>query len=153
MNEIIINKKRIVWITPDCFFDVDWPIVGGLIDNYDIKWYVLWSPNCNRTLPQNANITKFIRLKYSWYDPRNIWESYSITKMIGKEDAKLVYNGNNGFPAFFPLLFKRVPAERIIYEGHEIDNEIQVLIDEIIDLSKKLPEEAGIEIVKKVAFT
>lgn len=122
MNAIgIKNKKRIVWITPDCFYDVDWPIVGGLIDYFDIRWYVLWSPNCKRSLPNDANITKFIRLKYSWLDPRSIWESYSITKMIGEEDAQLVYNGNNGFPAFFPFLFKRVPAEKIIYEGHEID--------------------------------
>ena len=116
-----MDKERIVWITPECFYDTDSYILDSLVDYYDIKWYVLWASYCKRSLPNNPNITKLIRLKYSWHDPRSIWESYSIAKMIGRENAKLVYNGNNGFPAFFPLLFSRVHADKIIYEGHEID--------------------------------
>ena len=46
----------------DCVkFSTKCPICFKFIDYYDIRWYVLWAPYCKRSLPNNPNITKFIK--------------------------------------------------------------------------------------------
>ena len=36
-----MTKKKIAWITPSCFVDVDLPIIKELQIVYDIHWYVI----------------------------------------------------------------------------------------------------------------
>lgn len=43
-----MSKKKISWVTPDYFLDVDIPIVPNLLDEYDIIWIILFPWRNNR---------------------------------------------------------------------------------------------------------
>ena len=78
------DKKKIVWITPDYFFDVDWPIVGRLMEKYDIRWYVIWGKGSLRAFPDDKNIFKLIVSPYRYRDLRVIKLYFSLFKEIKK---------------------------------------------------------------------
>ena len=42
-----MNKKKISWITPDCFIDVDLPIINLLAKDYFIDWQIVIEKNKN----------------------------------------------------------------------------------------------------------
>lgn len=115
----IQEKKTIVWITPDWFFDVDWPIVDRLVDYYDIKWFVIWSKESNRQKPDNPNIYKFIQLSYRGRDPRIMWVYYKLISVIKSLHPMAVYNGYDGDPYFYRMAFAMMDRNLYIMEGHE----------------------------------
>ena len=41
-------KKKICWVTPDWFVDVDMPIVPHLLEKYDITWIIFFPWRHNR---------------------------------------------------------------------------------------------------------
>lgn len=114
-----MNKKKIVWITPDCFYDVDWPIVDRLVDYYDLKWFVLWTKGTNRVKPINKNIYKFIQIPYRGRDLRVIGIYYKLLKEIKSLNPEIIYNGYDGDPYFYPMAFAMMDRKRFIMEGHE----------------------------------
>ena len=114
-------KKRIVWITPDYFYDVDWPIIERLSEKYEIRWYVLWGKGSLLKLPINRNIYKLIDLPYRQRDLRIVKLYYSLIKEIKCFDPAVLYNGFDGSPYFYPILFSFFNKKNIIHEGHEID--------------------------------
>lgn len=113
------TKNTIVWITPDCFYDVDWPIVDRLVEYYDIKWFVLWTRGTNRDIPNNPNIHRFMELPYRGRDPRLIGIYYSLLKEIKSFRPKAVYNGYDGDPYLYPMAFTMMDRNIFIMEGHE----------------------------------
>jgi len=114
-------KKKIVWITPDCFYDVDWPIVNGLVEHYEVRWYVIWARNSCREFPNNRNIYKLIHIPYRQRDPRMIGVFYKLCKVIRKFDPEIIYNGNEGVPYFYPIAFNMLDRRKMVYEGHEVN--------------------------------
>lgn len=119
-------KKRIVWITPDYFYDVDWPIVEKLKDFYDIRWYVFWGKGSLLEIPKNECIFKFVEIPYRQRDPRILFFYISIIKEFKRFNPDALYNGYSGLPFFYPLLFLMFDRKRIIHEGHEIDPYIAI---------------------------
>lgn len=114
-------KQRIVWITPDYFYDVDWPIIERLKDRYEIRWYVFWGKGSLIGHPHNELIFKFISFPYRQRDLRVVGLYYSLIKEMKRFDPAIIYNGFEGSPFFYPLLFLMFDEKRIIHEGHEID--------------------------------
>ena len=125
------DKKKIVWITPDYFFDVDWPIVGRLMEKYDIRWYVIWGKGSLRAFPDDKNIFKLIVSPYRYRDLRVIKLYFSLFKEIKKFEPSIIYNGFSGIPFFYPILFRMFDRHRIIHEGHEIDPYASVVHDKL----------------------
>lgn len=115
----LLTKKTIVWITPDWFYDVDWPIVNELVDFYDIKWYVIWSKNSSRQRPDNPHIYKFIQLSYRNRDLRITWVYYKMLKEIRSFHPRVIYNGYDGDPYFYRMAFTMLDRKIFIMEGHE----------------------------------
>ena len=113
--------KTIVWITPDYFYDVDWPIIRSLKNYYDIKWYVIWGTGSLRKKPNNDDVTSFIQLKYRYRDIRIIKQYWSIIREVKRINPVVVYNAFLGMPYFLPLLFNIIGSKKIIFEGHEIN--------------------------------
>ena len=113
--------KKIVWITPDYFYDVDWPIIDRLKDYYSIKWYVIWGAGSLREKPSNDNISSLIQLNYRYRDIRIIGTYWRIIKELKKISPDIIYNAFGGLPYFLPILFAFFNSKKIIYEGHEID--------------------------------
>lgn len=126
-----MDKKRIVWITPDYFFDVDWPIVGQLKDRYDIRWYVIWGKGSLRTQPQDSNIYKLVNSPYRYRDIRVLKLYYTLIKEMRSFKPDMIYNGFSGIPFFYPLLFCMFDRHRIMHEGHEIDPFVSVKHDKL----------------------
>lgn len=114
-------KKAIVWITPDYFYDVDWPIIKNLKHYYDIKWYVIWGAGSLRNKPSNDDIYKFVQLNYRYRDLRIIRQYWGIIKEIKGINPVVVYNAFLGMPFFLPLLFNLFGKKNVVFEGHEID--------------------------------
>lgn len=125
------SKKNIIWITPDHFFDVDWPIVGLLKKRYNIRWYVIWGKGSLRTPPKNSNIYKLVKLPYRYRDLRIIKLYYYLIKEMMNFSPNMIYNGFNGIPFFYPLLFLMFDRRKVMHEGHEIDPYISVQHDSL----------------------
>ena len=126
-----MEKKRLVWITPDYFFDTDSTIVGNLCEYYDIRWYVIWGKGSLRAFPDDKNIFKLIVSPYRYRDLRVIKLYFSLFKEIRKFDPAIIYNGFSGIPFFYPLLFLMFDRHRVIHEGHEIDPYVSVVHDKL----------------------
>ena len=114
-------KKTIVWITPDWFYDVDWPIVNELVKYYDVKWFVIWNVFSKRDIPDNPNIYQFIRLSYRVKDIRNLFTYYRLLKYVQKLNPRVVYNGFDGVPFFYPMAYHMLDPKIFIMEGHEVN--------------------------------
>ena len=125
------KKKRIVWITPDYFFDVDWPIVGQLKERYDIRWYVIWGKGSLRAQPKDSNIYKLINSPYRYRDVRVVKLYYSLINEMKSFKPDMIYNGFSGIPFFYPLLFCMFNRHKIMHEGHEIDPYVSVVHDKL----------------------
>lgn len=126
-----MSKKRIVWITPDYFYDVDKPIINKLRDFYDIKWYVIWGYGSLREVPNNKDIYKLIRLNYRYRDLRVIRYYGSIISDIKQLRPVIIYNAFLGMPFFLPMLFSSFSRKCIIFEGHEINPYVSETHDRI----------------------
>ena len=125
------GKKRIVWITPDYFFDVDWPIVGQLKEKYDIRWFVIWGKGSLRAQPNDSNIFKLVNSPYRYRDIRVMKLYYSLIKEMKSFKPDMIYNGFSGIPFFYPLLFCMLDRKKIMHEGHEIDPYVSVVHDKL----------------------
>lgn len=116
-----MEKKRLVWITPDYFFDTDKLIVGNLQDYYEIRWYVIWGKGSPYKEPDNKIIYKFLKTPYRNRDIRIVKFYISLMREIKEYNPDAIYNGVGGMPFFYPLLFSMFDKHKIIHEGHEID--------------------------------
>lgn len=124
-------NNRIIWITPDYFYDVDWPIVGRLKQIYDIRWYVIWGKGAVLKIPENKDIYKLIISPYRQRDPRIILYYISLFKEFNLFKPDLIYNGYSGLPFFYPILFRMFDRNKIIHEGHEIDPYVSIEHDRL----------------------
>ncbi len=115
------SKCAIVWITPDYFYDVDWPIIKGLNAYFEIHWFLIRGRGSLREIPNDSNIDEIIQLKYRNRDVRIISSYISLLRRIKLLKPAIIYNGYLGAPFFVPLLFSFYNKKRIIFEGHEIN--------------------------------
>lgn len=124
-------KKRIVWITPDYFFDTDKLIVNKLQDYYEIRWYVIWGKGSLLRSPDNHNIYKLLVSPYRNRDIRIIKFYFKLIKEIRDFKPDLLYNGFSGLPFFYPLLFFMFDRNKVVHEGHEIDPYVAIEKDKL----------------------
>ena len=96
-----MSKKKISWVTPDYFLDVDIPIVPNLLDEYDIIWIILFPWRNNRYKEEDLskyakkynNLSIFfVHSKYFRYDPRTFFVYRKILKLIERSQANLIYS-------------------------------------------------------------
>ncbi len=121
-----MEKKIIVWITPDYFYDTDSTIVGDLCKYYNIRWYVVWGKGSLLRKPANKNIYRLVEPPYHNRDIRIIKFYISLINEIKDYKPSVIYNGSSGLPFFYPLLFSLFDKHRIIHEGHEIDPYVSI---------------------------
>ena len=145
-------KSKIVWITPEYFYDVDWPIVGQLKSVYEIRWYVVWGKESRVEVPKNQDIYKVIISPYRQRDLRIIKFYLSLINEIKKFDPEVLYNGYSGLPFFYPLLLCLFDRKKIIHEGHEIDPYVAIE-HENLTLADKLTIAYSKYYLKRVGHT
>lgn len=135
-------KKRIVWITGTCFFDVDENIVPYLINRYEINWYVIRQQN---SFYSKEDIESFIQRHGIQGEVLQIPRMFSlqalkvyyyIIKQINK-DTDLIYVNFMGIPFLFPLLqICGIDKRKIIYPCHDFVDHVNIANRRLITIYK-----------------
>ena len=96
-----MNKKKICWITPDCFIDCDLNYFNmhEILKHYDIHWIVLFSRNnrfkesdFEQIRKENMNLTiEFFRFNYKMRNPKNILINIRLGKAIKRQTPDIIY--------------------------------------------------------------
>lgn len=122
-----MKKKKIAWITHDCFLDVDLPVIGPLSRQYDITWYILLPGTGSRFTPdeiagymENESVEiHTLPLKYRYRDLRRLgfyWKLFGRIRQ-GRPDA--VYINFFGLPFLAPACALRINRHKVIFAAHQ----------------------------------
>ena len=92
-------KKKIAWITPTCYVDVDLPIIKELQSVYNIHWFVVLQPkdgeNTKAYIEETLGKDKIVIITYEWqvYRMRSFKNALFIYRLIRemKEGNPTVY--------------------------------------------------------------
>lgn len=123
MTEIRDPKKKICWITPDYFFEVDADIVPFLSDDYEIEWILINTHNSERKfegLVFDKIAPREYDLRYRQKDPRIILQYLALLNDVRKLKSDLIYTSFHGLPYWFPLLFRFLDPGKMIYGVHNV---------------------------------
>lgn len=123
MPELLHNKKKIYWITPDYFLCADAFVVPDLSKTYDIEWILINTKNTKRKsegLVFETFKPKEFNLEYRQKDPRIIFQYLRLINKIRRSNADLIYISFHGLPYFFPLFFLLIDANKVIYGAHNV---------------------------------
>lgn len=119
-------KKKIVWITPDCFLDTDIYIVPLLCDSYQIDWYILYKSELSYhdtiekfKLTKNINI-KTIRQTCRQRSIQMLFSYLRLFSEIRRNKYDLIYMGMFGFPYFHLLSPVLLNRNKIIMAAHNV---------------------------------
>lgn len=124
MNTVEGGRRRVCWITPDYFLQVDAPILPRLTDHYDIDWLVIHT-RADRSHRNTAGLLgstpctpRSVDLRYRQRDPRIVGQYLALSRRIRAARYDLVYTSFHGLPYFLPILAACVDANTIIYAVH-----------------------------------
>lgn len=122
-------KKKIAWITPSCFVDVDLPIIKELQIVYDIHWYVVLQPkdgeNTKAYIEETLGKDKIVFITYEWqvYRMRSFKNALFIYRLIRKvkEGSPTVYYTSEYALPFGIWLYKwLLPIRKIVVACHNV---------------------------------
>jgi len=115
INKNLSSRKKIAWVTPDYFIDCDFnpEILGGILKEYDIVWYILLPLNNARfkemhfaDLKMLPGLTiEFIYARYRQRDPRRLKYYYNLFSQINNQLPNLVYLNCVPDPYMVPILW------------------------------------------------
>jgi len=122
-------KKKICWVTPDWFVDVDMPIIPHLLDEYDITWIIFFPWRNNRFKEKNFDELKnyqnlhiiFFHVKYYKHDPRYYFRNKTFNKLVEKESANadIIYFNMSMGGKKPSKLFLSLPKNKTIVTAHD----------------------------------
>lgn len=121
-------KKKISWITPDYYLDVDLPIVNKLNRTFNIKWIIVINRNSSidykifiekNIKDTNINL-EFIKLNCSSFSPL-IWKSYyNIIKKAKDFNPDIYYLSLYGMPHALFFYKYLLPVSKCIAACHNV---------------------------------
>lgn len=116
-----MEKKRIVWITEDSFIDVDMGIIPSLRYSFDIYWIVIMQSQTSRELPNNVTVNEVVKLKGRKRSLSTLSIFYNLIKKVKDYNSDLIYLDIQGAPYFYPLVFKLLDVNKVVYLAHNIE--------------------------------
>lgn len=116
-----MEKKKIIWITEDSFIDVDMGIIPSLRRSFDIYWIVIMQWQTNRELPGNDIVNEVVRLKGRKRSLSTLSTFYNLIKKVKDNNPDLIYLDIQGAPYFYPLVFRFLDVNKVIYLAHNIE--------------------------------
>lgn len=116
-----MEKKKIVWITEDSFIDVDMGIIPSLRSRFDIHWIVIMQWETNRELPDNDTVNEVVHLKGRKRSISTLSIFYHLIKKVKDYSSDLIYLDIQGAPYFFPLVFRFLDVNKVVYLAHNIE--------------------------------
>jgi glycosyltransferase involved in cell wall biosynthesis len=125
------NKKEIIsWITPECFLDVDIPIIIGLNKLYKINWLIIGFDRSHRGMYTRLDIENIIlengiqgeilQQNYRFSNPLVLSFYFKVTNRITKLKPSLVYTSYLGEPFFLLLLPCFIKKSKVVIAYHDV---------------------------------
>lgn len=137
-------KKKIVWITGTCFFDVDENVVPKVSKLYDLYWVVLRQSVSFYSLEYIRNFMRQNEIKgyvsnLGRMSSFQAFKNYlSIIHLIKSEKYDLIYVNFMGLPYLFPLLlWLGINPNKIVYPCHDFLDHVDIKNRRAISIYKK----------------
>lgn len=124
-----MSRKKICWITPNYFFDVDLPIVKALSNVYEIHWITLLAKI------GTSDDEEFIRESVKGYDnlqvvyyhfktrgrsPKHIFEAIDVIR-LAKSFNPDIYYLSESFAPYGTLLYRAIlPLDKCVIACHNV---------------------------------
>jgi glycosyltransferase involved in cell wall biosynthesis len=123
--------KKIFWITPEGFLDVDMPVIEQLNSKFDIFWLVIGFDKSAKNMFIKAEIEDFanrIRLeytivstKYRFRNPLILLFYFSVIQKIKRFKSDVLYTSYLGQPFFLHLLKNCIKRNKIVIAIHDVE--------------------------------
>lgn len=120
-------RKKIVWVTNDCFVDCDIPYVPLLLDSFNIYWVVIL-PNHSRyhkddflalcNSYSNLSVEFIISTTRERY-PSKLFEYLKINEIVRREKPDLVYANLIPTSPWHVPMFLGLPKSKTIITAHQ----------------------------------
>lgn len=125
-----MTKKKISWITAECYLDVDLPIISELRKNYCIYWQIILPYNCtidNETYVSSMipdpgiNLTiEFVQQKYRMRDFRTLLQYISVVRKAKSYNPDLYYISNYQMPYGIIIYKALLPIHKVVVPCHNV---------------------------------
>lgn len=123
-------KKKICWVTPDCFLDtdLDYKLMSGLLQYYDIHWIVLFGVKNNRYKASDFDKLKqenpglsveFVYSGTRMRDPRQMFLFLKIAKLIHRAKPDAIYLSLMPTSPYILPLWWWLPKKKTIFVAHD----------------------------------
>lgn len=120
-------KKRICWITPDYFVDVDIPIIPFLLNKFDIHWIIVFRvenrfkiSDFNYLRDKYSNLSiDFHYLNHRFRDVRIFFDYIKLQRMVKSINADIIYINVVPSNPFIVPFFWSLPREKTIATAHD----------------------------------
>ena len=142
-----MNKKKICWITPDCFIDCDlnYYNMHEILKHYDIHWIVLFSRNnrfkesdFERIKKDNDNLTiEFLYFKLRMRNPMNIGTYIRLGKAIMNQEPDIIYM-NSSVSLWELPVFYSLPMEHYIQTAHQGEVHVGMKYKKLLNVLRRL---------------
>lgn len=118
-------KKKICWITPDCYLDTDIYIVPLLAKEFNIEWYIYYTSAGTLSYKDSLDKIRDIKIHIVCIDGRfrsvnALKVFFELVKNVRKSKPDLVYTGISGAPYFLPLLKIIVGSKNVVIAAHNV---------------------------------
>lgn len=115
-----MRNKKILWLTADCFIDVDRQLVPYLRSTYqlNIQWFIVQSL-AGSMVPKSDDY-EVLQIHHRGKDPRTYFEFREYFKLLHIEQYDLVYSDSIGF-YYYPALMRFVRETPLIHAAHNVN--------------------------------
>lgn len=124
-----MTKKKITWITPTCFVDVDLPIIKELQSVYNIHWIVILQPkdgeNTKAYIDDTLGSDKMVCISYEWQIHRmrsfkNVFFVFNLIRKIKNDNSDVYYTSEYAMPCGIWFYKWLLPIGKTIAACHNV---------------------------------
>lgn len=124
-----MDKKKLIYVSPDCFFDTDYLVLKQLAEFYDITWFALTTVTGTRAVDiteVDRNVEGLgidVRVKLLGWRKRSFKQfrfDISLLKEIRSIGADLIYIEDIGDLYFFMLQPAFLSKSKVVYGLHDV---------------------------------
>lgn len=121
------NKKKLVYVSGEDFFDVDFPVLKILNKHFDLLWIPVlridgWYTQADVESYAKDNSISILPVvqKFKYKDPRMLKLYVSLLQSIRKQKPDIIYFEYFGVPFLHYLTPFFLPKEKIVFAIHDV---------------------------------
>jgi len=123
--------KKIFWITPESFLDVDMPVIELLNSKFDIFWLVIGFDKSTKHMFTKSDVENFadrimleyaiVSTRYRFRNPLMLFFYFSIIKKIKRFKTDILYTSYLGEPIFMIILKRFLNRNKVVIAIHDVE--------------------------------